>query len=245
MPFARQAQACYNISMIDFVSLGIVLLAGMVHATLQLGLGCLLLLYHASLGKHVREKTRNLVGSFISGIGLMVILSLGAACFLIGVVFGGSLNTWMLIVAISVMLMLAIIMWFFYYRRGRATELWVPKIIAKYIDNRAKVTESNTEAFSLGLLAGFAEMPFTLVLIMVSANGILALPQLWQGIIAVVYTVMAISPMVVMRYAIRRGKTVVDIQRWRVKNKTFLKVISGIGFAVLGCFMLAFQIMGK
>lgn len=229
--------------MFGIAPVGIIILAGVVHATLQLGLGCLLLLYHASLGKHIREKTKNLVGSFISGVGLLVIMALGAACFLISVISEGSLQPWALMVAIGIMLVLAIIMWFFYYRRGRATELWIPKIVARYIDNRAKVTESNTEAFSLGLLVGFAEMPFTLVLIMVSANSILAMPQLWRGILAVVYTLLAILPLVIMRYAIRSGKTVVDVQRWRVKNKTFLKILSGVGFLVLGVFILAFQVM--
>ena len=47
-----------------------VFLAAVIHATLQLELGALLLLYHASLGKHVRKKTRNLVDSYIAGIGM-------------------------------------------------------------------------------------------------------------------------------------------------------------------------------
>ena len=230
--------------MIDFVALGIVLLSGVVHATLQLGLGCLLLLYHASLGRHIRAKTRNLVGSFISGVGLMVFLTLAAACFLIAVIANDGLSTVSLVALISIMLVLAIIMWFFYYRRGRSTELWLPKIVARYIDGRAKVTESNTEAFSLGLLACFAEMPFTLVLIIVSANSILVLPQLWQGIAIVSYTVLAILPLIVLRYAIRSGQTVVDVQKWRVKNKTFLRTISGVGFVVLGLFILAFKVIG-
>ena len=51
-----------------------VLLAAAVHATLQLGLGAFLLLYHASLGKHIRQKTRNVVDSYIAGAGTMVFI---------------------------------------------------------------------------------------------------------------------------------------------------------------------------
>lgn len=231
--------------MTDIVDLGIVILSGVAHATLQLGLGCLLLLYHSSLGRHVRKKTKNLIGSFVSGVGLMNFLILASACFIIAVIANGCLSPLSLIIIITIIVLLAIIMWFFYYRRGRTTELWLPKIVAKYIDRRAKVTDSNTEAFSLGLLACFAEMPFTLVLMIVSANAILCLPQAWQGIAIVVYTVISILPLIIMRYAIRHGKTVVDVQRWRNKNKNFIRVISGILFLVLGVYILAFKVMGQ
>ena len=231
--------------MIDLVDLGIVVLSGVAHATLQLGLGCLLLLYHASLGRHVQKKTKNLVGSFISGVGLMNFLILASACFILAVVANGCLSPLSLIIITVIIVLLAIIMWFFYYRRGRTTELWLPKIVAKYIDKRAKLTESDTEAFSLGLLACFAEMPFTLVLMLVSANAILCLPDVWRGIAVVLYTVISILPLIILRYAIRHGKTVVDVQRWRNKNKNFLRVMSGILFLVLGIYILAFKVIGQ
>ena len=230
--------------MIDLVDLGVVILSGVAHATLQLGLGCLLLLYHSSLGKHVRKKTKNLVGSFISGVGLMNFLVLASACFIIAVIANGCLSPLFLSIMILILVLTATIMWFFYYRRGRTTELWLPKVVARYIDKRAKVTESNTEAFSLGLLACFAEMPFTLVLMIVSANAILCLPQLWQGVAIVIYTILSILPLIIMRYAIRKGQTVVDVQRWRNKNKKFFRIISGILFAVLGIYILAFKVIG-
>ncbi|MBR0403166.1 hypothetical protein IJI55_01270 [Candidatus Saccharibacteria bacterium] len=231
--------------MIDLADLGVVILSGVAHATLQLGLGCLLLLYHASLGKHVRKKTKNLVGSFISGVGLMNFLILASACFIIAIIANGCLSPLSLIVITAIITLLAIIMWFFYYRRGRTTELWLPKIVARYIDKRAKLTESNTEAFSLGLLACFAEMPFTLVLMLVSANAILCLPEIWQGIAVALYTITSILPLIIMRYAIRRGGTVVDIQRWRNKNKNFLRMISGVLFLILGIYIIAFKVIGQ
>ena len=223
----------------------IVSLAAIVHASLQLSLGALLLLYHASLGKHIKVKTKALVGSFISGIGMFILLALAAATFVIGAwTDGQGLPLFCLVILIGILVALAIIIWFFYYRRGRSTELWLPKVVARYINQRAEVTESNTEAFALGLLASFGELPFTLVLTVVAANSILDLPQIYQPLLAVLYALVAILPMMVMRLAIRRGKTVVDVQKWRVKNKNFLKVISGALFLVLGLFLLAFKVMG-
>ena len=55
--------------------------------------------------------------------------------------------------------------------------------------------------------------------------------------------VIAILPLILTRIMIRRGKTVVDIQKWRVKNKTFLRVVSGVCFVVLAMFIIAFKVM--
>lgn len=220
-----------------------VFLAAVIHATLQLGLGSLLLLYHASLGKHVRKKTRSLVGSYISGLGALVFLGVAATAFLLDRYFGKSLYAEELLIVVGMLIALAIAVWAIYYRRGKSTELWLPRTVARFIDRRAKETNSNTEAFSLGVLTSLAEMPFTLVLIVVAANSLLGLPALYQLLAVVMYTIIAILPLVIARFAIRKGNTVVDIQRWRVKHKTFLKIITGVGFLMLGLFVFAFEVL--
>ena len=222
----------------------IVLLAGIVHATLQLGAGALLLLYHASLGKHIRRKTRTLVTSYIFGNGFLVALTVSAASFIIYNIFQGAMSPGMLTIVVGALVALAISIWAFYYRRGKSTELWLPKAVSKFINKRAEVTESNTEAFSLGMLTCFAEMPFTLVLIAVAANSVLSLPLTLQILAVAIYTILAVLPLVIMRIAVRKGQTIVDIQKWRLKNKKFLRVISGLGFLVLAAFLLAFKVIG-
>lgn len=230
--------------MTEFVSIGVILLAALVHATLQLGLGALLLLYHASLGKHIRVRTRRLVNNYLLGSGLMTMLTVATCCFFIAVLAGGSLSAPALLVAVVILFVLAIFAWFFYYRRGRSTELWLPKTVARYINQRAKITESNTEAFALGLLASFAEMPFSLILMVVAGNGILMLPQCWQIWGVVGYTLVALAPLLILKLSIRSGKTVADVQRWRVKNKNFFRWLTGVGFMVLALFLVAFGVLG-
>lgn len=220
-----------------------VFLAAIVHATLQLSLGALLLLYHASLGKHIPKKTRQLVSNYIAGIGTLVLLALTGIAFILERWLGGKLYTEELLIVIGMLVALALAVWVFYFRWGKSTELWLPRTVARFINHRAKETNSDTEAFSLGLLTSLAEVPFSLVLIVVAANSILALPGEQQLIAVALYTVIAILPPIILRAAIRRGKTVVDIQRWRVKNKNFFRVITGVGFAVLGVFLLAFEVM--
>ena len=218
-------------------------MAAVIHATLQLSLGALLLLYHASLGKHVRKKTKNLVDSYIAGIGALVFLALGAVAFVLDRYFEKPLYVEELIIVIGMLVALAIAMWMFYYRRGKSTELWLPRSVARFIDKRAKTTNNNTEAFSLGVLTSLAETPWTIVLFVVAANSLLELPPLYQILALAVYTIVSIIPLAILRLVIRKGQTVVDVQRWRVKHKNFFRVLTGIGFITLAFFLFTFEVL--
>ena len=101
--------------MSGLIGLGLIVLASLVHATMQLGTGTLLLLYHASRNKHIKSKTRNLVGSFISGIGIIVFLGVSAACFILTRIFTDDLSKVLFIITVGILVALAIIIWFFYY----------------------------------------------------------------------------------------------------------------------------------
>lgn len=226
------------------VQFGIIALAAIVHASLQLEVGALMLLYHASLGKHIKKKTRNLVSNYILGSALLVVLFLSTIIFLIATFTNGSLSTKSLAILAAVLLMLAISIWLFYYRSRQTTELWLPKSISRYINRRAKLTESNIEAFSLGMLTAFAEMPFSIVLMIVAGNSVVLLPFEWQFLSVLGYAFVAILPLFILRVSIRRGNTVVDVQKWRLKNKNFFKVLSGTLFLTLAIFIVAFKVLG-
>ena len=226
------------------VQFGIIALAAIVHASLQLEVGALMLLYHASLGKHIKKKTRNLVSNYILGSALLVVLFLSTIIFLIATFTNGSLSTKSLAILAAVLLMLAISIWLFYYRSRQTTELWLPKSISRYINRRAKLTESNIEAFSLGMLTAFAEMPFSIVLMIVAGNSVVLLPFEWQFLSVLGYAFVAILPLFILRVSIRRGNTVVDVQKWRLKNKNFFKVLSGTLFLTLAIFIIAFKVLG-
>lgn len=203
-----------------------------------------MLLYHASLGKHIKKKTRNLVSNYILGSALLVVLFLSTIIFLIATFTNGSLSTKSLAILAAVLLMLAISIWLFYYRSRQTTELWLPKSISRYINRRAKLTESNIEAFSLGMLTAFAEMPFSIILMVVAGNSVVLLPFEWQFLSVLGYAFVAILPLFILRVSIRRGNTVVDVQKWRLKNKNFFKVLSGTLFLTLAIFIIAFKVLG-
>lgn len=233
-----------GLSSVIGVQFGVIFLAAIVHASLQCELGALLLLYHASLGKHIKKKTKGLASNYILGSAVLVCLMISTIVFFIATFTKSSLSINSLAVLASVLLMLALVIWFFYYKNRRSTELWLPHSVARFINNRAKLTESNVEAFSLGMLTAFAEMPFSFVLMLVAGNSVVLLPFELQFVSVIGYSIIAVLPLFVLRFFIRKGSTVVDVQKWRVKNKNFLKAFSGTLFLTLGIFIIAFKILG-
>ena len=228
-----------------FSAIGVIVLAALAHATLQMNLGSLLLLYHESLGKHIKKRTKFLVSNYIFGVFFLVLTSLAATAYFVFLFFGANLSTICLVVLAVVLVALTLCIWLFYYRTGRSTELWLPKPVAQYIMKRAKQTDSNIEAFALGLLASFAEAPFFIVLMLITADSLLKLSMPLQIAMLILYTVIALLPLVILRLAVRHGKTVVEIQKWRLNNKNFLKALSGTLFITLAIFLLAFRIIQK
>ena len=227
------------------VNISIILLCAFSHAFFQLDAGGLLLLYHASLGKHVPKKTRILASNFLLGVAFFLVLCLLAAAFILLSVTDGALSLSSLSILVGLLFAVSLIVFTIYYRSGRSTELWLPRAVSRFIVNRAKETSSRVEAFSLGMMTSFAEIPFSLVLIVLAANSLLTLSPLSQLISILLYIFIATLPLLFIRVCVRQGKTIADIQRWRLKNKTFLRILGGFGFVVLALFIFAYKIAGE
>ena len=228
--------------MSDLLCVATIILAGLVQASLQLSLGGLILLYHASMGHHRRRKTRFLAKNYIIGAAVISFLMVCALGFLISTLFNGALKTEYLMICVGVFLASAFVMWFFYYRRGHNTELWLPRSFTRYINRRAKSTNDNIEAFSLGLLSSFAEMPLSIALYFVVANCILSMSAQYQIFAILGYTVMSVFPLIVLKLRVKSGRNVVDFQKARLRNKAYLRIISGSGFAVLAAFVWVYWV---
>lgn len=225
------------------MNIAIIFLAGLMQSSLQLSFGALILLYHSSIAKHYRKTTRRLSRSYVIGCGVMSFLSVGCTAFLISVLNQGAMSNQALIILIGALLASALIMWFFYFRKGDRTELWLPRSFARFITGRARKTNDPIEAFSLGIVSSFAEMPISLALYIVSANAILQLGGSLQVVGLIVYALLAVMPLVILKIRMKTGRNVADIQRWRVQNKAFLKIISGFGFITLAATIFSFWVI--
>ena len=230
--------------MSDLFNIAIVLLAGLTQASLQLSFGALILLYHASIGKYRRSKTRFLAKSYIIGSGVISFLMVGTIAFILSNIFNGQHDaTFTIMILIGILLASSVVMWKFYFRKGSKTQLWLPRSFATFIQKKTKKTDDVIEAFSLGVLSSFAEMPISLALYVVAAYGILQMSGFWQVIALIAYALLSVMPLLVLKVRLKTGRNVVEIQRWRVENKSFLKYFSSFSFITLAATILSFWVL--
>lgn len=229
--------------MSDLLNIAIVLLAGLTQASLQLSFGALIMLYHASIGKHRRSKTRFLAKSYIIGSGAISFLMVGTIAFIMSNIFNGKVDASITImILVGILLASSVVMWKFYFRKGAKTQLWLPRSFAAFISNRARNTDDAIEAFSLGILSSFAEMPISLALYIVAAYGILQMSGFWQVVALIAYALLSVMPLLVLKVRLKTGRNVVEVQKWRVKNKAFLKYFSCCSFITLAATILSFWV---
>ena len=225
--------------MSDLLSIAVIALAGIVQASLQISLGGLVLLYHSSMGQHRRRKTRYLAKSYIWGALAISFLVVCAGAFVLERIFQGQIAREAVFVVSGMLLASAIVMWLLYYRRGRqSTQTWLPKSLTRYIARRARATSDNIEAFSLGMLSAFVELPLTIAIYAVVANCLISTTQPFLAL--GIYLAVVALPMVLLKIRIKTGRNVAEVQRWRIQNKAFVRIISGSGFAVLAAVILTF-----
>ncbi len=225
--------------MSDLLSIAVIALAGIVQASLQISLGGLVLLYHSSMGQHRRRKTRYLAKSYIWGALAISFLAVCAGAFILERIFQGEIAREAVFVVSGMLLASAAVMWLLYYRRGRqSTQTWLPKSLTHYISRRARATGDNIEAFSLGMLSAFVELPLTIAIYAVVANCLISTTQPFLAL--GIYLAVVALPMVLLKLRMKTGRNVAEIQRWRIQNKAFVRIISGSGFAVLAVVVLTF-----
>ncbi len=228
--------------MSDLLCFATIALAGFAQASLQLSFGGLILLYHASMGQHRRRKTRHLTTAYILGALVITMLAVSGIAFWISQLAGQALTLEMTLICVGMFIACAAIMWLLYYRRGKNTELWLPRSFTRFIARKAKSTDDSVEAFSLGTLSAFAEMPMSIAIFFVVANCILTVSAHLQLAALLSYLLIVALPMLALKFYVRTGNNAVMAQRWRIKNKTFIRFISSLSFMMLSVFVLTFWV---
>ncbi|MCL2444994.1 hypothetical protein FWD07_02655 [Candidatus Saccharibacteria bacterium] len=220
----------------------IILLAALIHASLQLGPGCLLLLCRHSLSTpKLRKSTTTLTVGFILGAVFITTTLLAAACYFLFIIFQQNQPPLVVTaIASGVVVGLAGVLPFIYYR-PTGTALWIPRTTANFLESRTAKTSNPTESFSLGIMSVLGEAPITLVLIAIASYSILELTTSWQLLTIVIYAIIATIPLTSTALALRFGSNISRIQRWRESNKTFFRIILAVGFFTLGAYIFVFK----
>jgi hypothetical protein len=194
--------------------------------------------------KRNRRKAKLLTNRYILGYAFFLILMVATTAFMISRSMQ-TLSAFTMTIVVLCLIVCALGMWTFYYKSKRSTELWLPNTVRRYINTRAKETNSRIEAFSLGMLSSFVEMPFSIMLYIVAGNTILFLNGRTQIFAVLLYAFISILPMLLTKKIIKNGRNIAEVQRWRLKNKTFLKLMGGVAFLALAIFVFVFYCIGK
>lgn len=226
--------------------IAIVTLAALVHTCFQLSSSVLILISSHTLGfKRSQAKLIKLTTSFLIGAVIMTTLLLSDAVLVIISVFESGTPQFAWTVSCGLAMGVAIAVWLFYFQRGPGTMLWIPRGMAKYLNERSKTTRSVAESFSLGLVSVFAELMFMVAPIIMAGMAIAQMPSFWRLIAIALYALIASSSLVVAWVLIGSGHSISKIQKWREANKRFLQFSAGAGLAVLSFFVFVNEIVIK
>ncbi len=215
------------------------------HATFQLGVSVLTLLSGHSLGrKRSLRRLFMLNLAYVTGSFVMTMLLLGA---LLTVAFTYMYeiepHAWMIFVVVSCIIAAGIMTR--YYRRGKGTVLWLPRSAANYLADRARRTKNVFEAGILGGAAVLAELPFTIVPLMCAAYLMMVfIAPVNHLAIMSTYSLIVVSPLILITVLIAGGHRLSTIQRWREENKSFLQYAAATLLLAIALYVAIFYVSG-
>ena len=223
----------------DFpTSVGIIALAGLIHASFQLSISMLTLLSGHSIGaKAGANRTLQLAGSFFAGVVTMTLLVVALFGYVASQLFRHDVPPLVWSTISGLMLGLGVAVWAFYYRRADGTSLWLPRGFARFLSDRTKATRSSVEAYSLGLTSVLAEGLFIFTPAAAAALTMIKFSPPAQLGGLVLYVTVASFSLAAVVVLIGSGHKLSTIQRWREDNKRFLQFAAGSALIILGFYL--------
>jgi len=230
-----------------FSSVGIIIIAMLIMASLQLVPGVFALFHHYTSGKYSKKRTSRLSLFFILGAEVI-----SACLFLFSYYIAyfffldkprpeHSVFAWF---GIGVLIALSIASFFFYFRRGKGTQLFIARSFAKALDESAKSAKTRSDAFTLGAVSSTCEILFTLPLYIITAIEIIELSSenFTSDILTIIYILTSAIPLFITYYLFHSGRNLADIERTRVKDKTFTRLLIGFSYLIIAILIIHFKI---
>ena len=246
-----QPPVCYNFNMSVLSSVGIVILAMLIMTSLQLVPGVFALFYHYAVGRYSPKKVSSLSLFFILGTETLSTILFISTLYISYTLFLDNLSprnnilTW---IFTGCIIALAIISFCFYYRRPHAshnTQLFLPRDFAECLDLRARSVKSPSDAFVLGALSSVYELIFTLPLYLITATEIMYMHNSYTAdhLFTILYILTPALPLFCLYYSFRSGRHLADIQKSRVKSKTFHRFLISICYLTIAVLIIYFRIL--
>ena len=241
----------YNSNMSVFASIGIVVLAMLIMASLQLVPGVFAIFFHYAHGKYSFKKASRFSLFFILGSEIISALLFIASFYISYILFLNDLNprnnilTW---IFTGVFFALSIACFFFYYRHPHSkddTQLFISRKLAQTLDSRAKSSKTPSDAFTLGALSNICELPITLPLYIITATEIMYMHTEYfaDDAMTILYILTSSIPLIYLYWRFRIGQNLAIIQRSRIKDKTFSRFAISFSFLTIAILIICFRII--
>ena len=232
-------------------SIGIVILAMLIMTSLQLVPGIFALFCHYAIGRYSRKKATTLSLFFILGTEITAAFLFISALYISYILFLNDLsprNNVLAWIFVGILIALAIISFFFYYRHPRTThdtQTFISRNFASSFDLRARSIKTPSDAFVLGALANVYELIFTLPLYIITAIEIMYMHTEYfaDNFLTILYILVPIIPLFCLYFSFKSGRSLADIQRSRAKNKTFHRYLISFCYLAIAILTIYFRII--
>ncbi|MBR3229049.1 hypothetical protein IKF67_02355 [Candidatus Saccharibacteria bacterium] len=222
--------------------MGIVVCAVLIVALMQLIPSIFLLFSHYTSGKYSKNKASDLVLFFTLGVESMTVLMIAVIYFVLNALFSHlsiNNNIWAWVWS-GILIALAILYFVFYFGKSDGTRLFISRKCAKNFQHKITTVKKRSDAFVLGLVSVIPETVFTLPVYVVLILKIMLVgenPFARAGLI-ILAVLIVLLPLAVIRVVLDSGRNLADVQKYRVKNKTFLKFVVGILYIILAILII-------
>ena len=217
-------------------------------ASLQLQPGVFALFYHYASGKYSKARTSDITLFFILGAETAAACLFLCSYYLANLFFfyqfrpETSFFAWIIA---GILIALAFMSFVCYFRVGSGTRLFISRKCAHNLDAHAKSAQSRSDAFILGALSGVCELPFTLPLYLITSIEIMEMTVEFfpSNLLTLLYIIVPAIPLFVIRWRFQTGHNLADIQRSRVKDKIFTRIILSFSYVAITILFIYFRIL--
>ena len=142
-------------------------------------------------------------------------------------------------IIVGLLISTGISIWLFYYKKNKdSNSLWIPASMSKYIATRTKKTVHSAESCYLVFERIFTEILFFFAPQSVATLLASIFQLAYQFVAIVLYVSIVNFPIFVIACLISGGHNIIDIQKWRDRNKGFFQFFAGLGLILISVWVI-------
>lgn len=217
-------------------SLGILFSAMLIMAFLQFIPGLFALVCHHNYGKFSKIKASDLSIFFILGVETALVLLLLATYIVISafspLLSSSKILNWL---AAGISIILALVFFFFYFKRGTGTRLFLSRSTVSKFRSKINSIKIRSDAFVLGFSSVLPEALFTAPLLVISVVqiSILGVTPVTRAFLIILFAIIAILPLLIIHILFGTTHNLADFMRFRFKNKAFSRWIVTVLYLII------------